>query len=97
MGIAIAVILYNGYFTKLINTHGCILPITKNEGIAGARDIVGRANPRKATQTPRRAPRSRKTATGMRQDGTGEAKTDGQNQAAPAPTTLNAGGPGTTQ
>jgi transposase-like protein len=60
-------------------------------------DIVGRANPRKGTATPRRAPRSRKTATGMQQDGIGGAKTEGQNQAATAQPALNVGEPGTTQ
>jgi len=34
-------------------------------------DIVGRKNPRKGTLTIRRTPRHRKTATGMRQDGSG--------------------------
>ena len=37
-------------------------------------DIIGRANPRKADATIRRAPRRRKTATGMRQDGSGNGK-----------------------
>src|SRR5271165_4015202 len=60
-------------------------------------DIVGRPNPRKGTATPRRAPRRRKTATGMRQDGMGGAENGGQNQAATVPTTLNVDEPGTTQ
>jgi hypothetical protein len=34
-------------------------------------DIVGRENPRKSTPTVRRNPRHRRTATGMRQDGSG--------------------------
>jgi hypothetical protein len=34
-------------------------------------DIVGRENPRKGTPTVRRNPRHRRTATGMRQDGSG--------------------------
>jgi hypothetical protein len=33
-------------------------------------DIVGRGNPRKGAPTVRRAPRRRRTATGMRADGT---------------------------
>ena len=37
-------------------------------------DITGRANPRKADATIRQAPRRRKTATGMRQDGSGNGK-----------------------
>jgi len=63
-------------------------------------DIIGRTNPRKGTATSRRAPRSRKTATGMRRDGVGGAENGGQGQATTAPTmptTLNVGKPGTTQ
>ena len=60
-------------------------------------EIVGRANPRKGAETPRRTPRSRKTATGMRQDGIGGAKSDDQNEAATAPAILNLDKPGTTQ
>src|SRR5216684_933679 len=41
-------------------------------------DIIGRANPRKGDATLRRAPRRRKPATGMRQDGSGGAQTEGQ-------------------
>jgi hypothetical protein len=37
----------------------------------GAWDIVGHDNPRKGSATVRRNPRRRKTATGMRQDGSG--------------------------
>ena len=74
-----------------------LLGLTARHAPTSYWEIVGRANPRKATQTPRRTPRNRKTATGMRQDGTGEAKTDDQNQAATEPKTLNVGEPGTTQ
>jgi hypothetical protein len=34
-------------------------------------DVLGRENPRKGIPTVRRTPRHRKTATGMRQDGSG--------------------------
>src|SRR3984893_12273947 len=44
-------------------------------------DIIGRANPRKGDATLRRAPRRRKTATGMHQDGSGGAQSEGQNHA----------------
>jgi hypothetical protein len=40
-------------------------------------DIAGRANPRKGDATIRQTPRRRKTATGMRQDGSGNAQTKG--------------------
>jgi predicted RNA-binding Zn-ribbon protein involved in translation (DUF1610 family) len=59
-------------------------------------DIVGRANPRKGTPALRRAPRRRKTATGMRQDGSEGALTGGPNQASEAVDTLNMDDPGTT-
>ena len=74
-----------------------LLGLTARHAPTSYWDIIGRANPRKGTETPRRAPRNRKTATGMRRDGTGSAKTDDQHQAATAPATLNLGKPGTTQ
>src|SRR5271166_1857387 len=60
-------------------------------------DIVGRANPRKGEATARRAPRHRKTAVGMRRDGTGGAQTEGQNHHATTGPQTNLGQPGTTQ
>lgn len=60
-------------------------------------DIIGRANPREGDKVLRRAPRHRKTATGMRQDGSGGATTDGQNQASTVGPPLNMDEPGTTQ
>jgi transposase-like protein len=74
-----------------------VLGLTAHHAPASYWDIIGRANPRKGTATPRRAPRSRKTATGMRQDGMGGTQNGGQNQAANVPTTLNVDDPGTTQ
>jgi predicted RNA-binding Zn-ribbon protein involved in translation (DUF1610 family) len=59
-------------------------------------DIIGRTNPRKGTLALRRAPRRRKTATGMRQDNSRRAQTDDQNQASEPGPTLNMAEPGTT-
>jgi predicted RNA-binding Zn-ribbon protein involved in translation (DUF1610 family) len=57
-----------------------ILGIAAHHEPASYWDIVGRANPRKGTSAPRRrTPRRRKTATGMRPDGSGAAQTDDQN------------------
>ena len=44
-------------------------------------DVIGRANPRKGDVALRRAPRRRKTAAGMRPDGSGGAQTESQDQA----------------
>ena len=74
-----------------------VLGLTAHHAPASYWDIIGRANPRKGTATPRRVPRSRKTATGMRQDGMGGTQNGRQNQAANVPTTLNVDDPGTTQ
>ncbi len=74
-----------------------VLGLTAHHAPASYWDIIGRANPRKGTATPRRAPRRRKTATGMRQDSIGGAENGGQNQAATVPTTPNVDKPGTTQ
>jgi hypothetical protein len=41
-------------------------------------DVIGRGNPRKGDVTVRRAPRRRKTASGMHQDGSDGTKTKGQ-------------------
>jgi len=59
-------------------------------------DIAGRANPRKGDATIRQAPRRRRTATGMRQDGSRNAQTEGQNHAAEIAQPLNMDEPGTT-
>lgn len=60
-------------------------------------DVIGRANPRKGDVALRRAPRRRKTATGMRQDGSASAQTKGQNQASNVESQLDMDEPGTTQ
>ena len=59
-------------------------------------DIAGHTNPRKGEKTVRRAPRRRKTATGMRQDGVGAAKTEARNPATDIGQPLNMDEPGTT-
>jgi hypothetical protein len=48
-------------------------------------DIVGRENPRKGTPTVRRNPRHRRTATGMRQDGSGSIRALPVSAAPPSP------------
>ena len=60
-------------------------------------DVIGRTNPRKGDVALRRAPRRRKTATGMRQDGSADAQTEGQNQASNVEPQLDMDEPGTTQ
>ena len=60
-------------------------------------DVIGRANPRKGDVALRRAPRRRKTATGMRQDRSASAQTEGQNQASETAHPPDIAEPGTTQ
>src|SRR6195256_3921816 len=57
-------------------------------------DVIGRANPRKGDVALRRVPRRRKTATGMRQDGSASAQTESQNQASNAGAQLHMDEPG---
>src|SRR5450631_1521967 len=66
---------YNRRFYRHVSFE-TLLGLTTHRAPASYWDIVGRDNPRKGAQTIRRAPRRRKTAIGMRQDG-----------AAPAPNT----------
>jgi len=74
-----------------------VLGLTARHAPASYWDIIGRANPRKGNATPRRTPRSRKTATGMRRDGIGGAENGSQNQAAIISPLPNMDEPGTTQ
>ncbi len=60
-------------------------------------DVIGHANPRKGVVVLRRAPRRRKTATGMRQDGSARTQTVRQDQPANAGLQLDIDKPGTTQ
>jgi transposase-like protein len=71
-----------------------VLGLTAHHAPTSYWDIVGHANPRKGEATPRRAPRHRKTAAGMRQDA---AQTEGQNHATTVEPPLHMGEPGTTQ
>jgi transposase-like protein len=87
---------YNRRFSRHASFE-TVLGLTAHHAPTSYWDIVGRDNPRKGTATPRRAPRSRKTATGMRQDGMGGTKMDSQNQNAAVPPPLNMDEPGTTQ
>jgi hypothetical protein len=64
---------------------------------AGYWDVIGRANPRKGGVALRRASRRRKTATGMREDASAGAQTEGQNQASNVRRQLDIDEPGTTQ
>lgn len=59
-------------------------------------DIIGRSNPRKGDVVLRRAPRRRKSATGMLQDSSRRAQTDNQNQASETGQPLDMVEPGTT-
>jgi predicted RNA-binding Zn-ribbon protein involved in translation (DUF1610 family) len=64
---------------------------------AGYWEVIGRANPRKGAVALRRAPRRRKTATGMRQDASAGPQTESQNQASNVGRQLDMDEPGTTQ
>ena len=59
---------YNRRFHRHVSFEA-LLGLAAHHAPASYWDIVKRDNPRKGVQTPRRAPRRRKTATGMRQDG----------------------------
>src|SRR6202049_3959804 len=73
-----------------------ILGIAAHHDPASYWDIIGRANPRKRTSALRRTPRRRKTATGMRPDGSGAAQTDDQNHSSETRQALDMDEPGTT-
>jgi predicted RNA-binding Zn-ribbon protein involved in translation (DUF1610 family) len=84
---------YNRRFYRHVSFE-TVLGLTARHKPTGYWDIIGRANPRKGAPTPRRAPRRRKTATGMRQDGSDGER---QDQASKADQPLDMGEPGTTQ
>ena len=73
-----------------------ILGLALHHEPAGYWDIIGRANPRQGTPALRRAPRRRKTAGGMRPDGSGKVRTDGQIQTSETGQPLYVDVPGTT-
>lgn len=73
-----------------------ILRLAAHHEPANYWDIIGRANPRKGNPVLRRAPRRRKTTTGMRQDSPRRAPTDAQNPASETGQALDMVEPGTT-
>jgi len=73
-----------------------ILGLALHHEPAGYWDIIGRANPRQGIPALRRAPRRRKTAGGMRPDGSGKVRTDGQIQTSETGQPLYVDVPGTT-
>ena len=73
-----------------------VLGLASHHEPAGYWDIIGRANPRKGTPALRRAPRRRKTASGMRPDGPGQARPDHRIHASETGQPLYVGKPGTT-
>jgi len=73
-----------------------ILGLASHHEPASYWDIIGRANPRQGTPALSRAPRRRKTAGGMRPDGSGKVRTDGQIQTSETGQPLYVDVPGTT-
>ena len=74
-----------------------VLGLTARHKPTGYWDIIGRANPRNGNATLGRATRRRKTATGMRQDGSDGEQIQSHDQASKADQPLDRGAPGTTQ
>ncbi len=64
---------YNRRFYRHVSFE-TVLGLSARHEPTGYWDIIGRANPRKGAITQRRAPRRRKTANGMRQDGSNGGK-----------------------
>jgi transposase-like protein len=73
-----------------------ILGLASHHEPASYWDIIGRANPRQGAPALRRAPRRRKTVGGMRPDGSGKVRTDGQIQTSETGQPLYVDVPGTT-
>jgi transposase-like protein len=73
-----------------------ILGLASHHEPASYWDIIGRANPRQGTPALRRAPRRRKTAGGMRPDGSAKVRADGEIQASETGQPLYVDVPGTT-
>src|ERR1700680_4475543 len=86
---------YNRRFYRDVS-FGTILGLASHHEPASYWDIIGRANPRQGTPALRRAPRRRKTAGGMRPDGSGKVRTDGQIQTSETGQPLYVDVPGTT-
>src|ERR1017187_238614 len=87
---------YNRRFYRHVSFE-TVLGLTARHKPTGYWDIIGRANPRKGNATLRRATRRRKTATGMRQDGSDGEQIQSQDQASKSDKPLDMGSPGTTQ
>ena len=81
---------------QLADQFETILGLASHHEPASYWDIIGRANPRQGTPALRRAPRRRKTAGGMRPDGSGKVRTDGQIQTSETGQPLYVDVPGTT-
>ena len=87
---------YNRRFYRHVSFE-TVLGLTARHKPTGYWDIIGRANPRKGNATLRRATRRRKTATGMRQDGSDGEQIQSQDQASKSDKPLDMGAPGTTR
>jgi len=86
---------YNRRFHRHVSFEA-LLGLAAHHAPASYWDIVKRDNPRKGVQTPRRAPRRRKTATGMRQDGPQQALGASRDQFTQPTPPLHIDQPGTT-
>src|SRR3982075_230198 len=86
---------YNRRFSRHASFE-TILGLASHHEPASYWDIIGRANPRQGAPALRRAPRRRKTAGGMRPDGSGKVRTDGQIQTSEKGQPLYVDVPGTT-
>jgi predicted RNA-binding Zn-ribbon protein involved in translation (DUF1610 family) len=86
---------YNRRFHRHISFEA-LLGLAAHHGPASYWEIVKRDNPRKGVHTLRRAPRRRKTATGMRQDGPQQALGASRDQLAQPTHPLHIDKPGTT-
>ena len=88
------VLRYNRRFYRHVSFE-TMLGLAAHHEPASYWDVIGHANPRKGDVIRRRVPRRRKTATGMRQDGS--ARTQNVDQASKAGLQLHMDEPGTTQ
>src|ERR1700694_2890022 len=86
---------YNRRFYRHVSFEALLGLATHHEP-TGYWDIIKRANPRQGTPALRRAPRRRKTVGGMRPDGSGKVRTDGQIQTSETGQPLYVDVPGTT-
>jgi len=87
---------YNRRFYRHVSFE-TMLGLAAHHAPASYWDVIGRANPRKGNVTLRRVPRRRKTATGMRRDGSVKVQIQRQNQASNLGVEPDVDQPGTTQ